>query len=226
MTRLVQRHTLWNESWLAPSSRLPLERSPQDTMLTTITAARRCLCAGILSLALAACGGSSHRGPDGGRVTDSAPSTTTSSASTTSTVTDAHAAVVDAYLAYWRAVDTYGSQTGPFDPNEFKAIFGPVASGAQYDSLFERLQLNRAQGLVYRGRENAQHRPQVTELSGDRAVVTDCADDFGGIFDTRNNTFVQPLTPGEHSKIVAVVIRVDGAWKVSTQGEGDTRCTP
>lgn len=227
MTRLVQRHTLWNESWLAPSSRLSLERSPQNTMLATTTAAQRCLCAGIVTLALAACGGSSHRRPDAGRVDGSAPSTAmTTSAPATTAATDAQAAVIDAYLAYWRAVDTYGSQTGPFDPNQFKAIFGPVASGAQYDSLFQRLQLNRAQGLVYRGRENAQHRPQVTELSGDRAVVTDCADDSGGIFDTRNNTFVQPLTPGEHSKIVAVVNRVDGAWKVSTQGDGDTRCTP
>ena len=194
-------------------------------MLNTSTAAQRCLCAGILTLALAACGGSSHRSPDGGRVIDSASSTTTTLASTTTTAAN-EAAVVEAYLAYWRAVDAYGSQTGPFDVNQFKATFDPVASGAQYDSLFQRLQLNRAQGLVYRGRENAVHRPQVTELSGDRAVVTDCADDFGGIFDTRNNTFVQPLTPGEHSKIVAVLTKVGGVWKVSTQGDGGTRCTP
>lgn len=225
MTRLVPRHTLRNDLRLTPSSRLSFERSLRNTMLTPTTLAQRCLCAGILTLALAGCGGSDHGRPDNGGVAESSSSTATTTAAPTTT-TNGQSAVVDAYLAYWRAVDMYGSQTGPFDPNEFKAIFGPVATGAQYDSLFQRLQLNRAQGLVYRGRENAQHRPQITELSADRAVISDCADDFGGIFDTRSNTFVQPLSPGEHSKITAVLTKVDGSWKVSTQGDGDTRCTP
>lgn len=224
MIRLVPRRTLRNESRLTPSSRTSLERSPHNTMLPT-TMAQRCLCAGILTLALTACSSGGNGRPDGGGVAESRPSTTTTSSATT-TAGNAQAAVIDAYLAYWRTVDTYGSQTGPFSPSEFKATFDPVATGAQYDSLFQRLQLNRAQGLVYRGRENAQHRPQVTELSGDRAVLTDCADDFGGIFDTRQNTFVHPLTPGEYSKIVAVLTKVDAVWKVSTQGDGDTRCTP
>ncbi|HZQ78542.1 MAG TPA: hypothetical protein VFE55_14500 [Acidimicrobiia bacterium] len=188
--------------------------------------ARRCLCATILTLSLAACGHSASSRPDGGRVAESGSSTTTTSGVSTTTTASAQSAVIDAYLAYWRAVDSYGSQTAPFDANQFKTTFDPVATGAQYDSLFQRLQLNRAQGLVYRGRENAQHRPVVTDLSGDRAVLTDCADDFGGIFDTRQNTYVQPLTPGEHSKITAVLTKVNGAWKVSTQGAGDTRCTP
>ena len=196
-------------------------------MLTTTTAAQRCLCAGILTLALAACGGSSQRRPDGGRVTDSAPSTaTTTSAPTTSTATDARAAVVDAYLAYWRLVISYGSETGPFDPIDFENRFGPLVTGAQYDSLFNTFQLDRAKGWVYRGSENDQHRPQVTEVSGDRAAVIDCADDFGGIFDTRGNVFVQPLTPGQHTKITAVLQRVDGTWRVSTQGGNDERCQP
>jgi hypothetical protein len=189
------------------------------------TMAQRWLCAGILTLVLAACGSSDKR-PDPGGVADLASSTSTMSTTQTTAASNPQTAVIDAYLAYWRAVDTYGSQTGPFDPNEFKAVFGPVATGAQYDSLFQRLQLNRVQGLIYRGRENAQHRPQVTEVSADKAVVTDCADDFGGIFDTRQNTFVQPLTPGEHSSITATLMKVDGAWKVSTQGDGNTRCTP
>jgi hypothetical protein len=136
------------------------------------------------------------------------------------------AAVIDAYLAYWRTVSAYGAEQAPFDPADFKNRFSPVTTGAQYDSLFERFQLNRAQGLVYRGGENDQFRPKVVELSGDRAVVEDCADDTGGIFDTRKNTFTEPTTPGRHSLIRAVLRLESGTWKVSTQSGGDQRCTP
>ncbi|MEW6474360.1 MAG: hypothetical protein AB1679_19075 [Actinomycetota bacterium] len=185
--------------------------------------AQRCLCAGILTLALTACNNGGNGRPDRGGVAQSAPSTTTTSSATT-TAGNAQAAVIDAYLAYWRTVVAYGSEAAPFDPNEFKNRFSIVAVGAQYDSLFNTFQLDRAKGWVYRGSENDQHRPQVAELSGDRAVVIDCADDFGGIFDTRENVYVQPLTPGQYTKIIAVLQRADGTWKVSTQGGNDERC--
>jgi hypothetical protein len=188
--------------------------------------ARRCLCATILSVSIAACGHSASSRPDGGRVADSGSTTTTTSAASTTATTSAQSAVIDAYLAYWRLIVSYGSETGPFDPIDFKNRFGPLIVGAQYDSLFNTFQLDRAKGWVYRGSESDQHRPQVTELSGDRATVTDCADDFGGLFDTRGNVFVQPLTPGQHTRISAVLQRLDGTWKVSTQGGNDERCQP
>ena len=177
----------------------------------------------VLFLALAACSGSGS-----GRSADqkSRAETTTTTVASTTTAEDPKAPVIEAYLAYWRAVNAYGSEVGPFDPADFKNRFAPVATGAQYDSLFNSLQVDRAQGLVYRGGENDQFRPRVVELQGDRAVIEDCADDTGGVFDTRSNTFTENTTPGQHSLIRAVLHLEGGAWKVSTEIGGNQRCTP
>lgn len=182
--------------------------------------------AAVLMLALAACSdGGSDRAPD---QKSGADTTTTTAASVTSTATaaDPKEAAIEAYLAYWRAVNAYGSEVGPFDPDDFKNRFAPVATGAQYDSLFTTMQVDRAQGLVYRGGENDQFRPRVLELQGDRAVIEDCADDTGGVFDTRSNMFTENTTPGQHSLIRAVLRLEGGAWKVSTETGGNQRCTP
>lgn len=160
-----------------------------------------------------------------GRSESSATTTATDSATTATKSAAGEAGVLDAYRRYWTTVNTFGAVAAPFDPVQFKNTFSPVVTGPQYDSLFNVFQLDRAKGWVYRGREGNELRPRVTELSGDRAVVEDCADDFGGIFDTRNNVFVEPLTPGQHTRITAVLRFVDGAWKVHTQGGGDERCT-
>jgi hypothetical protein len=147
-------------------------------------------------------------------------------ATSTTTTPDPEAMALDGYRAYWAVVNAYGAEEKPFDPDEFKTRFSPVTTGAQYDSLFQRFQLNRAQGLVYRGGEGDQLRPRVVELAGDRAEIEDCADDTGGIFSTRDNVFTQDTTPGQHSLIRAVLKLDGGTWKVSTQDGGDQRCTP
>jgi len=224
MTRFVSRCPFREEVWLIPSSRIS-ERSLQNLM-NTRALAQRALCAGVLAAGLVACGGSHADRPDRGRVAATSPtSPTTSAPSTSSPASNLQGAVIDAYLAYWRVVNTYGAEAAPFDPTDFMNRFSPVATGAQYDTLFNVFQLDRAKGWVYRGREGNQLRPRVTELSGDRAVIEDCADDFGGIFDTKKNVFVEPLTPGQHTRITAVLRIVDGTWKVDTQGGGDERCT-
>ncbi|HVW35149.1 MAG TPA: hypothetical protein VHL53_21630, partial [Acidimicrobiia bacterium] len=195
----------------------------------TMTLAQRCLCAGLLSLTLASCGGSRPGRPDDGRIAGPGSSTSTTSPASTSSTTvtsDPKSAVIAGYLAYWKLVNSYGAEAGAFDPVDFKNRFSAVASGAQYDSLFNTFQLNRAQGLVYRGGENDQLRPKVVELAADRAVVEDCADDTGGIFSLRDNTFTRPTTPGKHSLIRAVLRPDGGTWKVSTQDGGTASCTP
>ena len=226
MTRFGIRSTVRNESRLSPSSRPILEWSLQKPM-HTITLAQRCLCAGLLSLTLVACGGSGSDQPDGGRIAGADSSTSTTTAGPTSTIAASNQqAVIDGYLAYWRVVNSYGAEAAPFDPADFKNRFSPVATGAQYDSLFNTFQLNRAQGLVYRGGENDQLRPKVVELTPERAVVEDCADDTGGIFSVRDNTFTRPTTPGRHTLIRAVLHPDGGTWKVSTQDGGTAPCTP
>ena len=229
MTRFGIRSTVRTESRLSPSSRSLLERSLQTFMHKT-TLAQRCLCAGLLSLSLTllSCGGSGSDDRDGGRIAGADSSTsTTIDGSTTSTIgASSPQAVIDGYLAYWRIVNSYGAEAAPFDPADFKNRFSAVAIGAQYDSLFNTFQLNRAQGLVYRGGENDQLRPKVVEVSSDRAVVEDCADDTGGIFSVRDNTFTRPTTPGRHAMIRAVLRPDGGTWKVSTQDGGTEPCTP
>jgi len=223
MTRFGRRCPLWHELWLIPSSRTSIERSLQKRMHTK-TLAQRAVCAGVVALTLVACGGSHPNRPDGGRGAATEPTTATTSAP--SATSNPQAAVIDGYLAYWRVVNSYGADAAPFDATDFKNRFSPVATGAQYDSLFNTFQLNRAQGLVYRGGENDQMRPKVVEVTGDRATVEDCADDTGGIFSVRDNTFTRPTTPGRHT-LIRAVLRLDGStWKVSTQDGGTETCTP
>jgi|GEM_PF-2382475 len=227
MTEFIHRSMVRKQPGPFPRSRMCRERKHTTTMYTS-TRIRRSLYAGLLPLVLVACGGSHHARPDGGQVAGTdATTTTTSPASPTSTTTpNPQTAVIDGYLAYWRVVNAYGAEAAPFDPVDFKNRFSVVATGPQYDSLFNTFQLNRAQGLVYRGGENDQQRPKVLELTGDRAVVEDCADDTGGIFSVRDNTFTRPTTPGHHS-LIRAVLRLDaGTWKVSTQDGGTASCTP
>ena len=227
MTPFVNRLTIRHEMWLFPSSRTSLERSLQTSM-NIRTMGLRGLCAGFLALTLVSCGEADSDRPDGGRVagTDATTATTSPASSTSSSASNPQAAVIDGYLAYWQVVNTYGAEVAPFDAVDFKNRFSPVATGAQYDSLFNTFQLNRAQGLVYRGGENDQLRPKVIELTSDKAVVEDCADDTGGIFNVRDNVFTRPTTPGRHSLIRAVLRPDGGTWKVSTQDGGTAPCTP
>jgi hypothetical protein len=170
-------------------------------------------------------GCTSHTSTTAKSATTADPTTATTSVPTTTTTLTTDASVLDAYRRYWATMNTYGAASAPFDPQVFKQTFDPVATGAQYETLFNLFQLDRIKGWVFKGREGGELRPRVTERSADRAVIDDCADDFGGIFDTKNNVFVEPLTPGQHTHITAVLRLVDRTWKVQTQGGGDERCT-
>lgn len=226
MTRFVLRWSFRNHSGrLVPPLSPTIERSLTSVRRQSMPT-RRYVIATALSLALVACSGSGSGRSDDPAAGGSSSSTTTATGVTSTTAApDPKALALDGYRAYWAVVNAYGAEDKPFDPDEFKARFSPVTTGAQYDSLFQRFQLNRAQGLVYRGGEGDQLRPRVVDLSGDRAEIEDCADDTGGIFSTRDNAFTQDTTPGQHSLIRAVLKLDRGTWKVSTQDGGDQRCT-
>src|SRR5581483_198569 len=112
--------------------------------------------------------------------------TTASTVSTTvaSAAPTPQDAVLDAYRRFDAMVNAYGREEGPFNADDLRSRLGAVATNGEFDQLFERLQLNRLKGWVYRGGEQDQHRPVVQEVTTGRAVLTDCADDTGGIFDT------------------------------------------
>lgn len=180
----------------------------------------------VFALAVAACGDDD----DGRDRASPGPSPTTSSTSPPTTTTSvpraSEEAVIAAYQEFSRVFDTYGAQNVPFDPAEFKATVGPVATGGEYEHLFDLFQTNRAQGHVFQGGESDVLRPKVTELTPERAVVEDCADDSGGVFDTRNNRFVDEPTPGKTIFITAVLVIEDGRWKVTSLAGPDESCTP
>lgn len=231
MIRFVRRSTVRNESRLTPSSRTTLERSPRKPMHTT-TLAQRCLCAALLTLALAgACSRGDGRDRDNGATGGRAPTTTATAATTSVAVTtplQSDEAVLTAYREFFRVFDDYSREQAAFDPADFKTRFSPVAvaSGGEYEHLFETFQLDRLKGLVHRGGEGDQRRPRITERQPARAVVEDCADDTGGIWDSRNNTWAEPETPGAHSFFRVVLVVEDNWWKVTSVGGEDRPCTP
>ena len=195
-------------------------------MLTTTTA-RRCLCAGLLTLALASCGGSGHDRPDGGRIAGTDQSTTTSTATgtaPTSAPPNQEDAVLDAYRRFDATVNAYGREVGPFNADDLRTRLAAVATNGEFDQLFERLQLNRIKGWVYRGGEGDQHRPVVQEVTAQRAVIIDCADDTGGVYDTGHDQFVEPLTPGAKT-LSRVVVSLDSTtWKVAAVSVEGAQC--
>lgn len=225
MTESAQRCPIRNASRLSPSSRMSLERSPNTPMQNTTTKTRRCVCAVILTTTLAACGGGSG-GTDGGRVAGTEPSTTTSTPAPTSPATgsDTDAAVLAAYHEFWATYDAYAAEAAPFDPAVFRDRFGAVATNGEYDHLYEQFQLDRLRGWVARGGEGDVNRPKIVELTADRAVVDDCADDTGGVWDTQANRWIEPETPGARSLFHVVLVRTDGRWKVTSVAGKDVAC--
>ena len=225
MSRFDQRSPMRNGSRLSPRSRTSLERS-LTTSMDTSTAARLYVCAGLLSLTVAACGGSNSHRPDGGQVAGTGPSSTTTTAGPTTSATAAgdQAAVLAAYHDFWATYDAYAAEPAPFDPGAFRDRFGLVTGDGEFDHLYQQFQLDRLRGWVSRGGEADVNRPKVVELTADRAVVDDCADDTGGVYDTKADKWVEPQTPGARSLFHVVLVRSDGRWKVTSVGGKDVAC--
>lgn len=225
MSRFDRRSPIRNASRLSPRSRTSLERSLTTPMHAT-AAARLYVCAALLSLTVAACGGSNSDRPDGGQVAGTGPSSTTATTgpTTSATASDDQAAVLAAYHEFWATYDAYAAEAAPFDPAGFRDRFGPVTSDGEYDHLYQQFQLDRLRGWVSRGGEADVNRPKVVELAADRAVVDDCADDSGGVYDTRADKWIEPETPGARSLFHVVLVRSDGRWKVTSVGGKDAAC--
>lgn len=205
------------------------EGIPEETRGSTRTprAARRVVPAALVLLVLAAgCSSGDRGGEERARPTTSTTATATPSEVPVTTAIQSEQAVLAAYREFFRVFDDYSREQAAFDPADFKARFSPVSSGGEYEHLFETFQLDRLKGLVHRGGEADQRRPRISELQPSRAVVEDCADDSGGIWDTHDNTWVEPETPGAHSFFRVVLAIEDNRWKVTSVGGEDRPCTP
>ena len=127
-------------------------------------------------------------------------------------------AVKAAYLHFWMVVDDYGKRTGRFDPVDAKTTLGAIATGGEYDHLFNMFQLNRLKGLVYRGGDTPdEFAPVITLESPARASIRDCRTDKGGIYRESDGQRID--TPTEGRRLFEVIlVKEDSQWKVSSVG--------
>jgi hypothetical protein len=125
-------------------------------------------------------------------------------------VSHAQAEVLEAYLAYWRMVDRVNNPPNPADPE-----IAQRTTGDELVFLIQRLQTNETNHIVIRAPEGSRsrHRPEIVDLSSDRATIRDCAiDDLvvsnqqtGEILDDDLVTIL----------VSSVMVREQGVWKVS-----------
>lgn len=160
--------------------------------------------------------------------TATAPTTTTpptTTAPTTVAVPTVEDAVRAQYFAFWRAFDSYGRGTGPFDPVEFKATFGPVASGGEYTHLFDYFQNLRLRGLAFRGGRTPEEElaPKIKMESPAEATITDCASSTGETYNVKTGETVEPADPSPEQLIVVMRL-ADGVWRVTSVGGQGEPC--
>lgn len=151
------------------------------------------------------------------------PPVTGPAAPPTTAVPTAEDIVRARYFEFWRTYDTYAAGTGPFDPVEFKATFGPLAAGGEYTHLFDYFQTNRLKGLAVRGARSPEEdlRPSITLESDSEATVTDCAFSSGETYNVKTGEATGPANPTPERLIVVMRLE-DGAWKVtSVAGQGE-----
>lgn len=160
---------------------------------------------GIATLA-ASCGGSPSAS---GHHTDH-PSTTTAHSQRT--------AALAAYRASQVAFDQAIRQADPTLPG-----LAQTMTGAELDSVRRSLVSDQASGIV--GRGNVEVHPKLASISGDRAVIHDCAFSSLELVYKSTGKPVPPVTPPEHDGVMATLIQTSpGTWKVSTEHVTEGSC--
>ena len=166
-----------------------------------------------LPLLLLSCGGNGDNG-NAADTTTREPRTTVptgrSERPTSSTVSSSEAAVLDAYLGYWRA---YQRANDP--PDQFHPDLRRYATGDVYNAVFSTTQANRLsrRALRPRGDAGSQHRAEVVSVTGDEAVVRDCSVDDLLVVDIDSG---QVLDDRVVTRLGTATLRLeDGLWKVA-----------
>ena len=170
--------------------------APRSKKVFTVLA----LCAAVTTL------GGCGSGP--ARVAD--PPSTTVPATSTTQLTGPAAMALSAYRGMWADM-VIASRT-----SDYQSPLLPLhASGAALSVLIRGLAKNQEQSIITKG-EPSLH-PQVTSLSPEatptQATITDCVNatkwleykTTGGLVDN---------VPGGHHQTTAIVVEVNGAWKV------------
>jgi hypothetical protein len=170
----------------------------------------------ILTLFLGACSRGDDEKAEPGRSEGTVAATASSSTTaTTSPGAGMVAAVEAAYREATAAEIQYMSETGPFDPNEFKERVGRFLTGTQYDVSFKEAQRRRLLGEVFDppGLQPGEIAPVVTIAGPDKAIVRDCEADHATVkASTRER--VDPPLEGRELVVVEMVLE-DGQWKIA-----------
>lgn len=135
--------------------------------------------------------------------------TTTSAAPEVSdTVATEEQAVLDAYRAFYTALDEAQA-----DPQNSQNYLEPVATGAQFEQANGAIKANFLAGEESVG--TPQLRPQVHSIEADTAIVRDCQDTTEVV--RRDIDTKEPLVVGQDpDSIEATLTRVSGTWKVAS----------
>lgn len=182
---------------------------------TAIHPARRLLAA-TLALGLLAGACRSSEG-DGDTATATTTNSTTEAVESTTSTTEASpdAEVLAGYRRFW---DAYLTAADPMDPTHPDLL--EAATGAQLERVQRAFLARQASGEVIRG--SLDLAPEVVEVDGTTATVTDCYADDTHIFDVASGEQKDP--PDIVSfRVTASLELVDGVWKVADlvqEGEG------
>ncbi|MGJ7442960.1 hypothetical protein [Aquipuribacter sp. MA13-6] len=176
---------------------------------------------GVMVLAGCSGGGGSEEGLDLSTPPTAAPTTASATASAeptgdlpaveptapAETATPEEAAVLDAYRAFYAAVDEANA-----DPQQSQVYLEPVSTGAQFEQTNGAIKADFLAGEVVVGSPVMD--PRVASLGDGEAVVQDCQDTRGVILQDEETQ--EPLVVGQFPDSVQTTLTlVDGAWKVS-----------
>ena len=141
-------------------------------------------------------------------------------ASTTTTTDPAAAAVLAAYRAGWAAFEEAVDTGNPALPS-----LADTMTGVQLNSVRRILVADQANGII--GRGSVQLRPKVQSITGNQAVVVDCAFDSSELVYAKTGKPVPPITPPEKVAVRAQLTEVaPGTWKVASQQTNGGSCPP
>lgn len=143
------------------------------------------------------------------------PGSTPTSTDSISDDASADAEVVAGYRRFW---DAYLTAADPMDPTH--PSLEAAATGAQLERVQRAFLARQAGGEVIRG--SLELAPEVAEVDGTTATVTDCYADDTHIFDAATGEQKDPPDVVNY-RVAATLELVDGSWKVADlvqEGEG------
>ncbi|WTW93460.1 hypothetical protein OG216_08770 [Streptomycetaceae bacterium NBC_01309] len=114
---------------------------------------------------------------------------------------------MDAYRQMWAAMLTAAESSDPDAPG-----LASYATGEALAKLRYSLTADQQHGLVSKGQLRIS--PEVADLVGTTAKITDCADDSEWLRYNRDGSLKQG-PPGGRRQVAATATIVDGRWKVA-----------